>query len=304
MIGWGTIFTGLILYILTINDGIQKIGRNCLVIGIAGTIIIFIQPLIKSDINAILAQPLTWANFPLHLLLHWIAGPMDPIVPYVGFTFYGIIFGIIYVEGLSKKTFLTYGYGLGMFYTILGFTMQTLTGGFTINAYDTPPFWPLIAILGPMLLATTFIVHIMDMRSEEAKLKAIKRTIGMRTFGLVSLTAFLLEGSLSQIVHALINVFYPNSGANTIFIVLIFSPFMVILWLLILKLWSRIDFKGSFEWFILWIVSKITGKTSEKLNVDRLLRNPHAYIDIPEKNPEKEPIEPNNDSEEILFEEY
>ncbi len=193
----------------------------------------------------------------------------------------------------GKKTLLGYGYLLGLFYTILGFGMMAITGGFSANSFDVPPFWPLISILGPMLLSTTLMLHIMDLSGDKAKLWWLKHSVGVRTFGIVSLSAFLLEGSFSQIIHHIFALFIPNYGYNLSDVgvtLLIFSPLVVILWWIILKLWARVDFKGSFEWLIIWIINKITGKQTGRLNAKAILFNVHAYVDMPEENPTETPL--------------
>lgn len=278
MVGTGTLFTGLILYPLCRKDGYRKIVRNCIVLGIIATAIIFIYPVLDTITTPYFAQPLTLANFAPRLFLSWIVGDMDPMFPYLGFTLYGAIFGILIVEGVPQRTILAYGYGLGAIFTVLAIN-HIATYGFEVGSYQTPPIGPLISVLGPMLLLLTFCFQTMDFTKDSTKLWSIKHSVGSRSFGILTLTIFLLEGSFSQLVGLITGTFYPTWRNDVGFVFLIFSASILILWRIILKCWANIHFKGSFEWFIILAVAKFTRKKSTRLDADHILHGYQEYVE-------------------------
>ena len=278
MVGTGILFTGLILYPLCRKDGYKKITRNCIVLGIIATAIIFVYPVLDTITAEYFTQPLTFANFVPRLFLSWIVGDMNPMFPYLGFMLYGAIFGILIVEGVRHRTILTYGYALGVTLTLIGMS-YIATYGFDVGAYQTPPIGPLISILGPMLLSLTFCLHAMDFRKDSTRIWWIKHSVGSRSFGILTLTAFLLEGSFSQILGLIVGLFYPAWWSNVAFVFLIFSALILVLWRIILRYWAKIHFKGSFEWFIISAVAKFTGKKSTRLDVDHILHGYEEYVE-------------------------
>jgi len=268
----------LILYPLCRKDGYEKTVRNCIVLGILATAIIFIYPVLDTITASYFAEPLDLANFLPRLFLSWIVGDMNPMFPYLGFMLYGAIFGILIVEGFSHRIILTYGYVLGAIFTVIGMN-HIATYGFSVGAYQTPPIGSLTSTLGPMLLLLTFCLQTIDFRKDSTKIWWIRHSVGSRSFGILTLTMFLLEGSFSQSVGFIVGLFYPTWRNDVGFVFLIFSVLTVILWRIILKYWARIHFKGSFEWFITLAVANFTGKKSSRLDADHILHGYEEYVE-------------------------
>jgi len=277
MVAWGTIFTGIFLYLLTRNGGHGKPRRNYLVLIFAATVIIWCYPLVHAALRPLMTSPVTLASFPGALVASWLVGPMAPAFPYAGFTLYGAVFGMMIVDGAKRSSIFLYGYGLGFVYCVIGGVYMT-TIGFWTNSFDVPDMAPLISILGPMLLLMTFLLHMLDFRGDRIKARAVRRTKVIRAFGILSLTAFILEGSFSAIIRWVFEILKPGFTYNGGFVFIVFAPVVTILWIVILKLWGRTHFAGSFEWLIVWAMGKLTGRRSQRLNVDHILRGNEAYM--------------------------
>ncbi len=56
-----------------------------------------------------MAPPMAGWRLPGATVASWLAGPMDPIFPYVGFTLYGVVFGMMLVDGARLRSLLLYG---------------------------------------------------------------------------------------------------------------------------------------------------------------------------------------------------
>ena len=277
MVAMGILFTSIFLVLLTRNGGHTKKLRNYLVLGIAGTFFIWTFPFAQDLVRPWMDPPITLLSFPGAVLASWIAGPMDPIFPYAGFTLYGVIFGMMMVDGIRPRTILFYGYGLGAAYSVIGYVLVRIYGFWNVD-FDTPDLVPLISIVGPIILMLTATIHLMDFRAPKAKAGWVRRTRGIRAFGLLSLTAFVMEGPFSATIRRIFEIWVPDFTYNAAFIFLIFTPFVLVLWVVILKLWSRVRFAGSLEWMMIKGIGALTGKSSDRLNVDELLRSDQAYV--------------------------
>ncbi len=278
MIGWSILLSGIVLYFLTKKDGMKKLQRNYRIIFVLATACIFLYPIIDALTANYLLQPLTGENFLPRLILHWIVGEMDPILPYFGFALYGVIFGMMLVENAPKRRILIYGYGLGGVYTIFGMCLVTIYG-FDIPAYAVPPLPTLLLMLGPMLLMFTVALHLMDLRGDEKKAWWVKRFRTLRRGSVVSLSLFILEGVIAQIMRHLIRLVYPGFDGDFLFMFFIFSSLNLVVWILILKQWEKIDFKYSLEWFLIAFARKVTGKASFRLGSIRKLE---SYVGVEE----------------------
>jgi len=84
--------------------------------------------------------------------------------------------------------------------------------------------------------------------------------------GKMTLTIFMFEGFLSVILIRLIRPLWPAYNA-TIGNTTIFGLINLGVWIVILKLWKRVDYKWSTEWCLVYIVKILSGKQSSRLRV-------------------------------------
>jgi uncharacterized membrane protein len=276
MIGWSIILSGIVLYFLMRKEGSKKTNRNYIILFALGTFFILIYPIIASTFSSFMAQPLTIDNYLPRLVVSWLVGAMDPIFPYFGFALYGMIFGMAIADGVKKRRILSYGYGLGLAYTLIAIVWINFGGAFYFPSFAVPPLPTILSMLGPMLLLFTLILHLADYRSEEKTIRMVKRSRNLRRFSVVSLTMFLLEGSMAQILRHLVMLVYPGLDADYLFLFFIFGTLNLLVWMVILKLWEKHEFKYSFEWLLIALARKVTGKQSLRLGQ---VRNVESYIE-------------------------
>jgi len=274
MIGWSILLSGVVLYFLLRNNGHVKRKRNYTVLVALATFCVFIYPLVQQPTQAFMVEGITLTNFVPRLVLSWLIGSMDPILPYFGFALYGVIFGMMLVEGETKQKILKYGYGIGAIYTGIGL-ISTFVYGLDFLYYSIPPLPTLLMILGPMLLLYTWVLHSMDLKGEDKKTRWVNRSKTIRRFSVVSLTLFLLEGSLAQILRHVILLIYPGFDADYLFMPL-FGAINLVVWAVILLIWERYNFKYSFEWILIALARKITRKESLRLGSVKKL---DSYVD-------------------------
>jgi hypothetical protein len=283
MIAWGTIFSGICVYFITKHSTGKVTNGTYVLLGILAVVCILIYTPLQTVLRPLMVPSLTIVNFWGALFASWIVGPMDPMLPYAGFALFGVIFGLLLVDNADRRKILAYGYGVGLIISIIGFAWIAKVG-LVIYDYDTPPLATLVSILGPMLLVLTGTVHLVDLRGDNVKRKWLKRSNTVRAFGLISLSGFLIEGPFAALIRQVVNLFWPGFTYNPDFS-LLFSPLVIILWWIMVKQWEKVHFKYSFEFFIIRLTGKLTGKQTNRLNVDAILRSDDAYIELPAASP-------------------
>jgi hypothetical protein len=95
MVAWGTIISGVLLYLLSASGGLRRHRRNRLVITTVAAVMVWCYPLVQALVRPWMAPPMEGWRLPGATVASWLAGPMDPIFPYVGFTLYGVVFGMM-----------------------------------------------------------------------------------------------------------------------------------------------------------------------------------------------------------------
>lgn len=277
MVGTGLIVIGITLFALNGRTASQNRWRNIWIMTGLATIFVWTYPWVQSALRPLMASPVQWTRLPIAAPISWLVGPMDPIFPYAGFVLYGAALGMMVVDKFKRSSILLYGYGLGAIYTVLGVFMVR-TWGFWTNSFDTPSLGPLIVILGPMLLTLTFCIHLMDFSGLRVKKFFVRRSRGLRAFGILSLTVFCFEGPVSAVFRFLVNRIRPGFAADPAFIFLVFAPLVVLLWGIILRIWAHFGFAGSLEWLIIQVMKRLTGYRSERISTDRILASDQAYF--------------------------
>ncbi|MCG3224254.1 MAG: hypothetical protein H7647_07290 [Candidatus Heimdallarchaeota archaeon] len=103
-------------------------------------------------------------------------------------------------------------------------------------------------VVGSILMIVMFDKRVEKSDFVESYSKMKFSTIFLR-FSRNSLTFFLLERPISELVALLLNTLLPGWN-NYIWTSILFGLFMVLFWFLIAFLWNMVDFKGSFEWIL------------------------------------------------------
>lgn len=276
MVAWGAFFTGLSLWLLGRGEGHRRRLRNYLTLGVLAHVFVWTYPLVQPLVRPWMAPPITWASFPGALVASWIAGPMDPIFPYAGFSLFGALLAMMRVDGVARWKVLAVGYGTGVVYSVIGY-VGVRTWGFWNNPYDTPSLVPLLSIIGPMVLILTGALHAMDLSGEGARSWWARHTRGLRAFGLLSLTAFVLEGPVAAVLRRGVELVKPGFTYDSGFVFLIFAPGVTFLWWIVLKLWARWSFVGSLEWMVVALNARVAGRRSGRLQAGGILgENPRS----------------------------
>jgi len=268
MIGWNLIIMGLVFSLIFRKAEKYKTKNRRILVLILGIIIVlvsFVRIYLYDDFENAIQD----GNYFVAYLIDIIAGNYFPILPYLGFGFIGAYFGMILADNPTKKRigrliWIGVGWLLAAviaflipdsIYEYLGL-LDDIFYDYIIVMFEIGFF----IVLGSILMMVKF-----DKRVERSdfsvKDKKKFSTIFLR-FSRNSLTFFLLERPISELVALILNLLIPGWN-NYVWTSILFGLFMLLFWFLIAFLWNMVDFKGSFEW-LLSKMFKITKYQTDK----------------------------------------
>lgn len=133
-------------------------------------------------------------------------------------------------------------------------------------ANEDVPIWVQFFNLGGQLALFSLFMYFLEFGTPERRVRAEKRTIWLRRFGLVSLTIYTLgkfpADGVFWILERIMGPAVDLSGMDPILSwnmvqIYLFMGLVVILWFLILYIWEKLSFILSVEWIlglIAWIL--------------------------------------------------
>ncbi|MDI6700964.1 MAG: hypothetical protein QME48_07030 [bacterium] len=197
-------------------------------------------------------------NFLPSLLLTFFLSNPYPLITYFSYGLFGMLIGYLIFDGrddILKKIILPSSILL-ILYGIYGITKFPKT----ISKADYFWYFKTNFELGFFILSIISFYLILEKRNAP-----LKKLSFVYNFSRVSLSVYLLEVLLSELFRK----FYlkVNKGWNMdMNATFLFGFFNVIIWVIIVNIWSKFNFKYSFEYF--WVkIFKILGKDSTKLKI-------------------------------------
>jgi hypothetical protein len=195
------------------------------------------------------------------------------VFPHLAYGFFGAYFGVAFAnkDAQPKKVLRS----LLRFWTIL------LSIGVVILAICIPlgisNTW--YSAWGQKLFQLGFFIFLfwlgmkfIDYQPEEIKNQRMKWLEPLVTIGRLTLTIFILEGVLSVSLQRLIAPVWVNWNASMGNAVL-FGFINLAVWGVIIMIWKRFNFAGSVEWTSTWLVKKLSGQKSSKLDKKQIESN-------------------------------
>jgi Co/Zn/Cd efflux system component len=274
LIGLSGLFINFIFFFLLRKNQHRNLKRTGSVfIGLA-LLLLFIRPLIYPTIENIIQQLIQQGNIIAAIILSWLFRGQFGLIPMAAIPFFGVIFGLLLAAEKPKKTIIKIGGAstIGMFIISLIFLLWLGVPDLTL------PYWPVTMVtfnLMLMILVTTILIIRFEFSTEKKRNILTKRTIFLRRFSMITLSMFVFESIIAVLWAKLffmlfIDPFPYNIGADLLFLFCIITT-----WYIIARIWEKFDFKYSIEWFLIKINGKITGKSSQKLDVQSVLYHPY-----------------------------
>lgn len=117
-----------------------------------------------------------------------------------------------------------------------------------------------ILILGAMTFALVLMLGRYDYCPQEVRHKRIRKTLFVRRFSMVTLTIYIMEYLLAYGVYQIFELFWERAVQYVdqvpvltwgITQIITFILVVCMIWIVIVRLWEKVDFVGSLEWVTL-----------------------------------------------------
>jgi len=255
-IGLNLIIVTSLLFFLLRNKGFEKEKRNYWILGTLGFIIMLFS-FTRIYLYGIVNQSIQAKNYLLATLLSFTIANPYPLLPYLAYGLFASIIGLMIYKkrkNLIKKVITP----IGLFFFIYGL-VGCMNFPKTISKADYFWYFKTHLELGIFILIITFFLLTFEFRN-----KKIINIPFIKWFSRISLTIYLFETLLSEIFGKILNYLMP-AWNQTINGCLIFGVSNIIIWILILWIWQKNNFKFSLEYWWVEIFRKL-GKKSTKMD--------------------------------------
>jgi len=278
MLGWTSIVVPAIMALLISGRGLEKPRRNYLILGILGTGILIATPFLR---DAFAPYTETWMGQGLYLqagIWSHLFYDLFPIFPYIGYGLFGAMLGIALARGERRRDIAGILLVAGMILMAVGWVVSVFYGGpdptnYLFKVSHTAIYMKTFMQYSQLGLFFLFIfggLLVFDLLSPERRERRQKRFALLQKFSMVSLTIFLLEGVVNAVIRRVLDhIPWIEGWSESLGIVVLVALSYLLVWALIVHIWSKIEFVGSVEWTLLRVIQAISGKRSEKFNLKR-----------------------------------
>ncbi len=324
MIGMALIINGILLYLLTLNDGHTKYKRNMLIY-ISLSIAIFIVSIIlsyvgpfggsKSIIEYVLrvfsstgtgGLTLTslqnaiseFGAFQTWILSFTVVG-LQPYFPFLITSFAGVMIGMTLAKPDVTKKATKWGILSGFLLFIIGIilTIVNIKLGYRWTIMErTASLSTFLLRLGSQIMISFAVVRVVEFRGR-GEIFANRPIIKfLRFWGVISLTVYIIQIFELFPRWLLTIIFRPFTGINFLeeniipqgseLLLLFVGIFSVMCFYYLQKLWSKIYYIGTFEWMILKIQQLLFKTEKRRIDAD-VLMNKVQWINLGELKTQK-----------------
>jgi len=249
------IILSFVLFLLFRKNGMVKEKRNYLILGISGVLIMFLS-LIRVPLFHLFIQAIETEKYFLATFFSFTLANPYPLLPYLAYGFFGAMMGMMIFQKRNKLLKIIF-IPSGMFFLIYGLSGM-MNFDKTISTPDYFWYFKTNFELGTFMLLLIFTVLFLEPKSD-----LLNKLSVLKWFSRISLTIYMFETTASEIFRIALHQVWP-SWDQTINGCLVFGSLNVILWIVILFFWEKINFKYSLEYFWVKFFKKI-GKDSTKM---------------------------------------
>jgi peptidoglycan/LPS O-acetylase OafA/YrhL len=249
------IVLSFVLFLLLRNNGITKEKRNYLILGISGVSIMFLS-LIRVPVFHLFTQAIEMKKYFLATFFSFTLANPYPLLPYLAYGFFGAMMGMMIYKRRNKLLKIIF-IPSGMFFLIYGLSGM-MNFEKTISTPDYFWYFKTNFELGIFMLLLIFTVLFLEPKSG-----LLNKLSVLKWFSRISLTIYMFETAASEIFRIALLQVWP-SWNQTINGCLLFGSMNIVLWIVILFFWAKINFKYSLEYYWVKFFKRI-GKDSTKM---------------------------------------
>ncbi len=309
-IAWSVIFTGLMFYFLSHNDGLKKVNRNSIITLILSLIFIFLsnwfinqvalwwgKDFVSVSIGNISSY--TGIEYFYMIFIAQFFHTEAPVLVMASYIFMGQFVGIQISHRKPKRNWLKIGYwaffgfflagAIWLFFVDggKGSAVITFSGGFAFNFpvlmsatdFHAHPTWYILIAMSFIFLFLTLSMNIFEFKRRINLDRALKYTRWIRRFGFLALTVYTFAAIhyfFTWIFSLILPTYFPpNVLEQTPLPWAALLAFVVFLfWLALLNLWALGKYRGSLEWLMVLIGKGKKRNKSDPLNMSGALMNP------------------------------
>ncbi len=300
MIAWGIIITSIINYFLLRKKGHEKHLRNRKIYLVLTLIVLLMTPLVHTLVDARpwsipeslsenpdLFDTAGWPDIRIQThnssILTWffviLAGDFEPLFPCLSTAFVGAIIGLFLANPRSSRKFFRIGFLAAAGSIAAGALL--IVAGMTFTAFHRPALTNHLLQLGGQIFAVLIPLRLIEFRGRAQKAGNSKFVVFIRRWAMVALTVYALEifdifpeWTLNLILGKItgLNFFERIFNLNQLPLAMAVAVYSVFWYYLLLLLWGRFNYKGSFEWLLIQIQSMVSKQKSQRLNVNLMLK--------------------------------
>ena len=293
-IGWCMIINGIIHYFLIRKKGYQKQKRNVIIYTVLAFIIIASSYFVWTGVDSYLINVRGFSDWPSEgvarsnptittYLLTVLTGDLEPLFPFLATSFVGSIIGLVLAKPKVYRKFPRHlWYATLLFFALGGIVLAI--GEITENPliqFDFTWFRPnlsyFLILMGIWIGLIALLLRLVEFRGRGEDFATSKPGRYFRLWGIIALSVFSLQifSMLPKWIFSFLipeNLLIDKLPKYSEGYVILLSLMIVASYDLLIRLWSKVNFKYSFEWFILRVASKGSGYTiSQRLNTKRIL---------------------------------
>jgi hypothetical protein len=292
IIGYTYIINAIVIFFLSRRGGVNKFARNIIIYALLTLLVFALTPVVWNWVDNMAWDPkeltgyhATWPSeilqyenaSPMTYFLTVLAGDLYPIFPFLTTTFIGAMIGLILAMPSPPKRYPHYiaaGNAL-----ILVAALAIMFFGSLEITFERPSMGYYLLLLWTQVTAVNILLWVVEYRGNSQKFGDHWLVTYFRRWGLIPMTIFALQ-IWSLAPRILFNFAVP--GYNLVserlpysmeLVVLIFAIITVLFYDLLIWLWGKVNYAGSFEWIILRISSRGRRSKMQRLNFDKMLNH-------------------------------
>jgi hypothetical protein len=273
LIGLSGVLINLILLFLWKNNNHRNARRTILFFISLSIIFIIIRPFIYPIADSVILNLVNQNHLISAILLSWMFRGQFGLIPMAIIPFFGVIFGILQAKKVKKQCLVKTG-----LFSVIGLIIASL---FFIMLFGIPdltlPYWPVSMVtinLSLMIIVTTLLIIQYEYVSQKKRAILAKKSLFFRRFSMITLTIFVFESIIAVLWAKIFSFIFNDPFPFNVVADILFLCCVLTTWYGISRIWERYNFKFSIEWFMIKINSWITGKKSQKLDVQKVLYQP------------------------------